>query len=91
MLLNLLVKCLELVVEVGEVKSCFGLFIYVLECEVSMLVSWCVEVEVLGVLLDLIEDVLCRVMCESYFSENDKGFKIFCLLLCLVVIVGGGG
>lgn len=56
-----------------------------------MLVLWCVEVEVLGVLLDLIEDVLCWVMCEFYFSENDKGFKIFCLLLCLVVIVGGGG
>lgn len=84
-------KCLELVVEVGEVKSCFGLFIYVLECEVFMLVLCCVEVEVLGVLLDLIEDVLCWVMCEFYFSENDKGFKIFCLLLCLVVIVGGGG
>lgn len=56
-----------------------------------MLVSRRVEAEVLGVSLDLIEDVLRRVMREFYFSENDKGFKIFCSLLRSVVIVGGGG
>lgn len=90
-MLNLLAKRLELVVEVGEVKSRFGLFIYVSEREVFMLVSRRVEAEVLGVSLDLIEDVLRRVMREFYFSENDKGFKIFCSLLRSVVIVGGGG
>jgi chorismate mutase/prephenate dehydrogenase len=34
------------------------------------------EAEKIGWLPDLIEDVLRRVMRESYISENDKGFKI---------------
>ena len=45
----------------------------------------------LGVSPDLIEDVLRRVMRESYSSENDKGFKTLCPSLRPVVIVGGGG
>lgn len=40
---------------------------------------------------DLIEDILRRVMRESYSSENDKGFKTLCPTLRPVVIVGGGG
>lgn len=39
----------------------------------------------------MIEDVLRRVMRESYSSENDKGFKTLCPSLRPVVIVGGGG
>ncbi|STL78062.1 bifunctional chorismate mutase T and prephenate dehydrogenase [Escherichia coli] len=74
-LLNLLAKRLELVAEVGEVKSRFGLPIYVPEREASMLASRRAEAEALGVPPDLIEDVLRRVMRESYSSENDKGFK----------------
>ena len=77
-LLNLLAKRLELVAEVGEVKSRFGLPIYVPEREASMLASRRAEAEALGVPPDLIEDVLRRVMRESYSSENDKGFKTLC-------------
>ena len=40
---------------------------------------------------DLIEDVLRRLMRESYAHENDKGFKTLCPELRPVVIVGGGG
>ena len=89
-LLNLLAKRLELVAEVGEVKSRFGLPIYVPEREASMLASRRAEAEALGVPPDLIEDVLRRVMRESYSSENDKGFKTLCPSLRPVVIVGGG-
>ena len=74
-LLDLLARRLELVAEVGEVKSRFGLPIYVPEREASMLASRRAEAEALGVPPDLIEDVLRRVMRESYSSENDKGFK----------------
>ena len=77
-LLNLLAKRLELVAEVGEVKSRFGLPIYVPEREASMLASRRAEAEALGVPPDLIEDVLRRMMRESYSSENDKGFKTLC-------------
>ena len=90
-LLNLLAKRLELVAEVGEVKSQYGLPIYVPEREASMLASRRKEAAALGVPPDLIEDVLRRVMRESYSSENDKGFKTLCPSLRPVVIVGGGG
>ncbi|MCU5773109.1 bifunctional chorismate mutase/prephenate dehydrogenase [Erwiniaceae bacterium BAC15a-03b] len=90
-LLDLLAKRLELVAEVGEVKSRYGLPIYVPEREASMLASRRKEAEALGVPPDLIEDVLRRVMRESYSSENDKGFKTLCPELRPVVIVGGKG
>ena len=90
-LLSLLAKRLELVAEVGEVKSKYGLPIYVPEREAAMLASRREEAAALGVPPDLIEDVLRRVMRESYSSENDKGFKTLCPNLRPVVIVGGGG
>lgn len=90
-LLGLLAKRLELVAEVGEVKSRYGLPIYVPEREASMLASRRQEAESLGVSPDLIEDVLRRLMRESYAHENDKGFKTLCPRLRPVVIVGGGG
>lgn len=74
-LLDLLAKRLHLVAEVGEVKSRHGLPVYVPEREAAMLASRRQEAENLGVPPDLIEDVLRRVMRESYVSENDKGFK----------------
>jgi chorismate mutase/prephenate dehydrogenase len=43
-----------------------------------MLASRRKEAQALGVSPDLIEDVLRRVMRESYSSENDKGFKTLC-------------
>ena len=90
-LLSLLAKRLELVAEVGEVKSQYGLPIYVPERESAMLASRREEAAALGVPPDLIEDVLRRVMRESYSSENDKGFKTLCPSLRPVVIVGGAG
>ena len=89
-LLSLLAKRLELVAEVGEVKSQYGLPIYVPEREAAMLASRREEAAALGVPPDLIEDVLRRVMRESYSSENDKGFKTLHPNLRPVVIVGGG-
>ena len=56
-----------------------------------MLASRRQEAENLGVPPDLIEDVLRRVMRESYVSENDKGFKTLCPQLRPIVIIGGNG
>ena len=86
-LLDLLARRMALVAEVGEVKSKYGLPIYVPEREASMLASRRKEAQALGVSPDLIEDVLRRVMRESYSSENDKGFKTLCPSLRPVVIV----
>ncbi|XBS70648.1 bifunctional chorismate mutase/prephenate dehydrogenase [Acerihabitans sp. KWT182] len=90
-LLALLSRRLQLVAEVGEVKSRFGLPIYAPDREAAMLASRRDEAVAQGVPPDLIEDVLRRVMRESYSHENDKGFKTLCPHLRPVVIVGGRG
>lgn len=90
-LLDLLARRLHLVADVGEVKSRYGLPIYVPDREAAMLASRRQEAEALGVPPDLIEDVLRRIMRESYTSENDKGFKTLCPQLRPIVIVGGAG
>lgn len=90
-LLQLLARRLALVAQVGEVKSRYGLPIYAPQREASMLASRRHEAQKLGVPPDLIEDVLRRIMRESYLSENEKGFKTLHPALRPVVIVGGAG
>lgn len=89
-LLDLLARRMALVAEVGEVKANTA-------CRFTSRSvrhpchSRRKEAQALGVSPDLIEDVLRRVMRESYSSENDKGFKTLCPSLRPVVIVGGAG
>lgn len=90
-LLALLAKRLKLVAEVGKVKSRYGLPIYSSDREMEMLISRRREAAVLGVPPDLIEDVMRRVMRESYARESCKGFKKLCPQLRPVVIIGGRG
>ncbi|WP_017412114.1 bifunctional chorismate mutase/prephenate dehydrogenase [Aeromonas salmonicida] len=90
-LIDLLAARLALVGEVGEVKSRHGLPIYAPDREASMLARRRTEAELLGVPGDLIEDVLRRVMRESYASEKDTGFKCMKPDLGKVVIIGGQG
>lgn len=90
-LLDLLAKRLSLVAEVGKTKSFVGLPIYAPDRETAMLALRRQEAEVLGVPPDLIEDVLRRLMRESYANENDKGFKKLFPQLRPVVIIGGRG
>lgn len=90
-LLQLLAQRIKLVEAVGEVKSRYGLPIYVPEREASMLAARRAEAEKSGVPPALIEDILRRIMRESYSSENDKGFKCLQPSLRQVVIVGGQG
>ncbi|MGV3344737.1 bifunctional chorismate mutase/prephenate dehydrogenase [Enterobacteriaceae bacterium LUAb1] len=90
-LLSLLARRLELVAKVGEVKSRCGLPVYVPEREAAIFASRRKEAELLGISPALIEDILRRIMRESYFSENDKGFKTINPALRPVVIVGGMG
>ena len=79
----------------GEVKSRHGLPIYAPDREASMLARRRAEAERLGVPGDLIEDVLRRVMRESYILEStsDKEHHFKCMKPALgkVVIIGGQG
>ncbi|MFM5242205.1 bifunctional chorismate mutase/prephenate dehydrogenase [Aeromonas media] len=94
-LIDLLAARLTLVGEVGEVKSRHGLPIYAPDREASMLARRRTEAELLGVPGDLIEDVLRRVMRESYIlesaSEKENHFKCMKPDLGKVVIIGGQG
>ncbi|AKD37551.1 bifunctional chorismate mutase/prephenate dehydrogenase [Pasteurella multocida subsp. multocida OH4807] len=90
-LLQLLATRLDLVKQVGEVKHKHGLPIYVPEREAEMLKHRREEAEALGISADLIEDVLRRVMRESYTRENQFGFKTVNPAIRKIVIVGGRG
>ncbi|CDF99382.1 bifunctional chorismate mutase/prephenate dehydrogenase [Avibacterium paragallinarum] len=90
-LLHLFAKRLALVKKVGEIKHQQGLPIYVPEREAAMLQARRQEAENLGIPPDLIEDVLRRLMRESYSRENQFGFKTVDPHIKKIVIVGGNG
>lgn len=90
-LIELLVERLALVGEVGEVKSEHGLPIYAPDREAAMLAKRRKEAQAKGVPADLIEDILRRIMRESYSSEKDSGFKTVKPELGDIVVVGGRG
>ncbi|TCP91253.1 chorismate mutase [Cricetibacter osteomyelitidis] len=90
-LLQLLAKRLKLVAKVGEVKHQHGLPIYVPNREANMLAARRAEAKKMGIPEDLIEDVLRRIMRESYTSENQFGFKTVNPNIQKIVVVGGKG
>lgn len=90
-LVALLARRLALVADVGDVKSRHGLPIYAPDREAAMLAKRREEATASGVPADLIEDVLRRVMRESYSSENDSGFKCVNPALRSIVVIGGAG
>ncbi len=90
-LLHLLRKRLDLVAQVGAVKHAAGLPIYAPQREAAMLAKRRDEAKEIGVAPQLIEDILRRLMRESYLNEKDVGFKQVKTDLGTVVIVGGKG
>ncbi|WP_443091532.1 bifunctional chorismate mutase/prephenate dehydrogenase [Basfia succiniciproducens] len=90
-LLEVFAKRLALVKKVGEIKHQQGLPIYVPEREADMLAARRSEAEKMGIPADLIEDVLRRVMRESYANEHEHGFKTVNPAIKKIVIVGGKG
>ncbi|GAA3538437.1 bifunctional chorismate mutase/prephenate dehydrogenase [Zobellella aerophila] len=90
-LVELFARRLKLVAGVGEVKSRHGVPIYAPDREAAMLARRRAEAEARGVPPDLIEDVLRRLMRESYASEKDTGFKCINPALSKAVVVGGAG
>ena len=89
-IVSLLAERATLTTQVGEYKSKIGLPVYVPSREQALLSKRREEAERQGVSADLIEDVLRRVMRESYQTQNKQ-------YLCAnpqagpVVVVGGRG
>lgn len=90
-LIALLSERLALVAEVGKVKSEHGIPVYAPERETAMISARRSEAEKQGIPADLIEDVLRRIMRESYANENKHGFKRVNSDIQKIVIVGGKG
>lgn len=90
-LIDLLAQRLTLVAEVGKVKSEHGIPVYAPERETAMITARREEAEKKGIPADLIEDILRRVMRESYANENKHGFKTVNANIKKIVIVGGKG
>lgn len=90
-LIQLLAKRLELVAEVGKIKHQHGLPIYAPEREAAMIQARRQEAENQGIPPDLIEDILRRLMRESYVNENRHGFKTINPAINKIVVVGGKG
>lgn len=90
-LIALLAQRLSLVAEVGKIKHQHGLPVYAPDREAAMIAARREEAEKQGVPADLIEDVLRRVMRESYISENRHGFKATNPAIKKIVVVGGRG
>lgn len=90
-LLQLLSTRLALVAEVGKIKQQHGLPVYAPDREAAMIAARREEAEKQGVPADLIEDILRRIMRESYANENKHGFKTTNPKVQKIVVVGGRG
>jgi chorismate mutase/prephenate dehydrogenase len=89
-LVELLAQRAKITAEVGRVKQQYALPLYVPERELSLLKARREQAEQIGVSAELVEDVLRRVMRESYQTQ-ETGFVCCHEGGGKVVIVGGAG
>lgn len=89
-LVELLAKRAVVTAEVGRVKQQYALPLYVPEREQALIKARREQAEQAGVSADLIEDVLRRVMRESYQTQ-EAGFVCCRTPGDKVVVVGGAG
>jgi chorismate mutase/prephenate dehydrogenase len=89
-LVELLAKRAAVTAEVGRVKQQYALPLYVPEREQALIKARRQQAEDAGVSADLIEDVLRRVMRESYQTQ-EAGFVCCRQSGDKVVVVGGAG
>ena len=90
-LVDLLKKRRAVTTKVGELKSEVGMPIYAPEREEALLTKRRQQAQDVGLNPDVIEDVLRRLMSDSYLSQDSSGY------LCVnpdcekVVVIGGKG
>ncbi|NVK56390.1 MAG: bifunctional chorismate mutase/prephenate dehydrogenase [Alteromonadaceae bacterium] len=89
-LIELMAKRAELTCQVGEIKAKTGMPVYVPEREAEMLDKRKQQAEQLGVSSSLIEDLLRRIMRESYHLQNNR-YRCINPGIKRIVIIGGAG
>ncbi len=90
-LVKLLVKRLAVTTKVGELKSAEGMPIFAPDREAALIQQRRQQAEEAGLSGDLIEDVLRRLMRDSYISQDASGYQCINPNCNKVVIVGGKG
>ncbi|QJC31807.1 bifunctional chorismate mutase/prephenate dehydrogenase [Enterobacteriaceae endosymbiont of Donacia tomentosa] len=90
-LLKILAKRLALVKKIGIVKNIYGLPVYIPEREKYLIESKKKEAQKIGISPYLIEDILNRIIYESYLNEKEKGFKKLNPNFKKILIIGGKG
>ncbi|WWO97303.1 MAG: bifunctional chorismate mutase/prephenate dehydrogenase [Candidatus Dasytiphilus stammeri] len=91
LLLNIIMKRMNLIAKIGEIKHKYGLPVYVPEREKLMLAMHRNQAEKVGISPDFFEDILRRIIYESYSVQSKKGFQQVYPLLRPIVIIGGKG
>jgi chorismate mutase/prephenate dehydrogenase len=89
-LVELLAKRATVTTQVGEIKSHTGMPTYVPEREAALIQSRRDQARALGVPENLIEDLLRRIMRESYLTQNVQ-YRCATEVGTKVVILGGKG
>lgn len=89
-LVNLLAKRAKLTTRIGDIKAQTGMPIYVPERESELLAKRKQQAEENAVSPQLVEDLLRRMMRESYLTQNRR-YKCINPEVNKVVIIGGAG
>lgn len=90
-LVELLAKRRRVTTKVGELKSKVGMPIYAPEREEQLIAMRRKQAMEAGVSADLIEDILKRLMSDSYVSQDASGYQCVNTDCKKVVIIGGNG
>lgn len=90
-ILDLLAKRREITTEVGRLKSEAGKPIYDAQREASLLAARRDEAEKKGVSPELIEDILKRIIKDSYSTQKAAAYKCVNPQCNKIVVVGGKG
>ncbi|WP_448563519.1 bifunctional chorismate mutase/prephenate dehydrogenase [Thalassotalea ganghwensis] len=90
-LVNLLAKRRAVTSKVGALKSKVGMPIYAPDRELQLINMRRKQAEQVGLSADLIEDVLRRLMRDSYVSQDASGYRCVNPACKKVVIIGGEG
>lgn len=90
-LVELLANRLAVTTKVGELKSANGMPIFAPEREASLIKKRMEQAQQVGLSGDLIEDVLRRLMRDSYVSQDASGYQCINPACNKVVVVGGKG
>jgi len=90
-LVALLAKRLTVTTKVGELKSAEGMPIFAPEREAALISKRREQAEKSGLSGDLIEDILRRLMRDSYVSQDASGYQCINPDCRKVIVVGGKG